>query len=381
MKVFDHSLLDSLRIGSSLARDINKLDEARQIWMQSLQSAKAFQDQWSHASSFASQSAATQFLEAERQRTESIRKMLDPIAEIRKSMFPDSGVQRMLGEMTKSNFVSNEIGKIIQQASGFASANKAIQENQGATFAIAQQSAASFANNISQVMKTYEDTQKKWFIPAELTASIKTLGDLQGQFGKLTLPVMDWSSAATLSKMLGQAGIEAQLASLGIDSDGTLKEEAFAGFTRRGGLDLMALLSFILAILVPIYQELSSRDWQQQVDRKLDGQQLLLESQVKTLDALSKLVEKALVQEVKRAEARFVVLDRVAIVRASPRSGSPTIGKLLPREVVRPIAEQGKWIQFEYYHWLRQEYQTGWALKKYFQRINAPIGKAPDSIE
>jgi hypothetical protein len=40
--------------------------------------------------------------------------------------------------------------------------------------------------------------------------------------------------------------------------------------------------------------------------------------------------------------------------------------------VVRPIAEDGKWIQFEYYHWLHQEYRTGWALKKYFQRVARP---------
>jgi hypothetical protein len=33
------------------------------------------------------------------------------------------------------------------------------------------------------------------------------------------------------------------------------------------------------------------------------------------------------------------------------------------------MSEDGKWIEFEYYHWLHQEYRTGWALKKYFQRV------------
>jgi hypothetical protein len=90
------------------------------------------------------------------------------------------------------------------------------------------------------------------------------------------------------------------------------------------------------------------------------------------IEALSKLVEKALVHEAEPQEQRFVVRDRVALVRSRPESGSSVVGKLFPQEVVRPIAEDGKWIQFEYYHWLHQEYRTGWALKKYFQRVARP---------
>lgn len=91
--------------------------------------------------------------------------------------------------------------------------------------------------------------------------------------------------------------------------------------------------------------------------------------------ALTKLVETALVQEAKRREERFVVLDRVVVVRSKPEHGSVVEGKLLPREVVRPISESGKWIEFEYFHWLHKEHRTGWALKKYFQRVPAPREK------
>ena len=59
----------------------------------------------------------------------------------------------------------------------------------------------------------------------------------------------------------------------------------------------------------------------------------------------------------------------MAVVRSKPEHGSAVVGKLLPQEVVRPLSEDGKWIEFEYYHWLHQEYRTGWALKKYFQRV------------
>jgi len=82
------------------------------------------------------------------------------------------------------------------------------------------------------------------------------------------------------------------------------------------------------------------------------------------------------VQEAKRQVERFVVLDRVALVRFKPEHGSPVEGKLLPREVVRPISEGGKWIEFEYYHWLHKEHRTGWALKKYFQRVPTDFEKS-----
>lgn len=94
------------------------------------------------------------------------------------------------------------------------------------------------------------------------------------------------------------------------------------------------------------------------------------------IEALSKLVEKAVEQEAKRQEERLVVLDRVAAVRSKPEHGSAMLGKLLPREVARPISESGKWIEIEYYHWLHKEHRTGWVLKKYFQRVPANFGRS-----
>ena len=77
----------------------------------------------------------------------------------------------------------------------------------------------------------------------------------------------------------------------------------------------------------------------------------------------------AIEKETKRANDRFVVLDRVTTVRSDPENRSLIMSKLFPREVVKPLAEQGKWIQIEYYDWLRQQYHSGWALKKYFKRV------------
>lgn len=131
-------------------------------------------------------------------------------------------------------------------------------------------------------------------------------------------------------------------------------------------------------MLVPIYQEINSNQWQAATDKtlaeqtkKMEAHGDAMEGQRTMIEALTKLVENALMQESKRQEERFVVLERVTTVRSKPEHGEAVEGKLLPREVVRPISERGKWIEFGYYHWLHKEYRTGWALKKYFQRVPA----------
>lgn len=382
MKVLKQSSHDTVIGSRGLASAIREMEEERQVWAQSLQPTSFIADQFCNLTESSSYSHAVQMTKQlhnmEWQRAESIRTMFAPIVDIRKNLMMGSGVNMMLENFARPMFLSDELARMAKEASGFGSAMKAMQESMQASFVHAQQTiaATTISSTFSQVIKTYEDAQKFWTVPSGLIESVGALKAMQDQIGRLTLPVMDWTSAAALATVLGPKGIEAQLEALGIGPDGTITEEALQegaqgiGLSRKT-LELMALLSFILALLVPIYQEISSRDWQQQTDKKLDAQGLTLKVQAKRLEALSLLVEKAFVQEAKRADGRFVVLDRVAIVRVKPRHGSTVVGNLLPRETVKPIASQGKWIQIEYYHWLRQEYQTGWALKKYFKRVPA----------
>ena len=380
MKAFDRSNLDAVLGGSRLASDIRRMEEAQRVWSRSLEPMNTIADQLgklTESNSIAIQ-MAKQFQNMEAQRLASIKKMLDPLADIRKVLMFDSSVNRMREDFARPKLVSDELAKLVKDNSHIGSAVRAMQDSMKSSLAHAQDAiaAASITSTFSRVMKSYEKAQKRWVIPAELVDSVGALKAMQDQVGKLTLPAIDWASAATLATMLGPTGIAAQLATLGIGPDGSLAEDAVLpeqpgiGISRRA-LELMALLSFILAVLVPIYQELSSREWQQQTDRKLEAQSVMMETQAKRVEALSRLVEKALVQEAKRVDGRFVVLDRVAVVRSEAEHGSAVVGKLLPREVVKPVSEQGKWIQFEYYHWLMQEYQTGWALKKYFKRVPA----------
>ncbi len=364
------------------------MEEAQRSWIKNLQPISALSEQTRLLTepTLAAAKMAEEFQRAERQQLDHIRTMLDPIANIRKGLMLDSSYRKLMEEMERPSFLSVELERAAREASRFDHVAKAMQESMQSSFSHAQEMLAetSIAGSLAQTMNAFKEAERRWSVPAELVDSIGPLKAMQEQFGRLALPVVDFASASTLARLLGPEGIEAQLAALGIAPDGELSEEALApleagiGLSRKT-LELMGLLSFIFAFLIPIYQELSSREWQKQTDERLEAQRLLLEVQAKQLESLSRLVEKALVQEARRNEQRFVVLDRVATVRRKPEHGAPVEGKLFPREVVKPISEEGEWIQFEYFHWLLQRHQTGWALKKYFKRI--PASHNEDGLE
>lgn len=365
---------------NSLVNELSRLAEERTKWLSATLASQSIAEQINKqmgANSAAIQ-MAQQMYDARKVHEESIRKMLDPLESIRASLLNDGAIQRMMEEVRKPVTASEHFATLIEKVTGTRSQlslafSRAEESMERARRVMAE---TSGSNSFQQMMKGFEEANKRWTVPPALIDAMAPLQAWQEQIGKLTLPVMDVASAATLANMLGREGIEAQLAALGINPDGSLnapfaadKDEQGIGLSRKS-LELITLLSFILAILVPIYQEISSAKWQAATEEKLSKQAEALETQRKLIESLVTLVEKALVDEAKQQETRLVVRERVALVRSSPTGG--VVGKLFPREVVRPIAEDGKWIQFEYYHWLHQEYRTGWALKKYFQRVAGP---------
>ena len=378
MRTYNHFTLVDLIGTSGITKELRRMEEAQQSWAKMLNpigSIGAMARDLLESNSLASQ-AVKHLHELERQKSESIAKMLNLLADIRNSLMPDSGIKGLLADLARPKQLSEEFSEMANVASSYSIAMEAMQGSIQASLAHAEKTFAAnaIADSFVQVMKSFQEEHKRWTVPAELIDSVGALKAMQNQIGSLSLPVIDWASAAALTRVLGREGIAAQLAALGISLDGTLSPEALQGEEQgiglnRKSMELLTLLGFILTILFFIYQEQSSGKWQQHVDSKFDAQQNTLEAQAKQLEALSTLVEKALVKEAKRSDTRFVVLDRVTTVRSKPQHGATVTGKLLPREVVKLVAEQGKWIEFEYYHWLRQEYQMGWALKKYLERV------------
>lgn len=376
---------DQLGISGTLANELRRMQDARLGWLKHLQPYLGIVEEVHrinkvtnsalHVGQLAALQNAKQLLDQQ----EHIKRMLDPIADIRKQYAIDPNLQRVIDVATKPAWLNDELARTSKAASQ-VSALAAMEEGMQASLRHAREALAttSAPSQIAQLMKSFQDVHKHWEVPKGLVESVGAVKALQESVGRLTMPVIDWSSAATLAKLLGEEGIEAQLAALGIQADGTLLEageetteqENGIGLSRKT-MELMALLSFIATFLIPYLQELSSDKWQGKIDSELSVHRQLLEKQGQQLMALSKLVEKAIEKEAKRENDRFVVLDRMTTVRSDPENGSSIVGKLFPREVVRPLAEQGKWIQIEYYDWLRQQDYRGWALKKYFKRVPA----------
>ena len=366
---------------SHLIAEFRRMEQERSSWKNAMVEASRYKN---HVKSLlghdyaAIQTAKQMYDVHKKSQEESIRKMLDPLASIRSSLLGDTSLQRMIDEFSKpaaaSDHFKNLTDQVLRPSAYLHSLNLGVESSMEQARKLLSET--SVASGLQQVMKSFEEANKHWAVPPALLESMSPLKAWQEQVGKLSLPVMDWGSAASRAKLLGREGIESQLAALGINPDGSLNanfvaQEEGIGLSRKA-LELMALVSFILVFLIPAYQEYSSAQWQASTDKKLDAQADALEVQRKVIEALTKLVENALVQETKRQEERFVVRDRVAVVRFKPEHGSSVVGKLLPQEVVRPVSEDGKWIEIEYYHWLHQEYRTGWALKKYFQRVARP---------
>ncbi|GAB1392971.1 hypothetical protein MASR1M60_11340 [Rhodocyclaceae bacterium] len=365
-----------------LNTELRKIEQERSRWMNAMIDERGLADQIDKlmgANSAAAQ-YAQQMFDAQKAQEESIRKMLDPLENIRSSLLNDSSIQRMMDELTQPAFASDHFTKLIDQVSGPASQLGTLYPHAEDSLEQARRmlAEASLGDSLQQMMKSFGDANKRWVVPATLIDAIAPLQAWQDQLGKLSLPVMDIASAATLASLLGREGIEAQLAALGINPDGSLnvqfeqKKNEGDISNRHWFFNPSNLLNIILALLLFAYQEHSSSRWQAATDERLAKQSEALEIQRNMIKSLAKLVEKALVHEAKQQEQRFVVMERVTLVRSGPESGASVLAKLLPQEVVRPISEEGKWIQFEYYHWFHREYRTGWALKKYFQRVARP---------
>jgi hypothetical protein len=352
MKVSELTRLQELLNGNSVVAQIARLEHERSSWMNSLSTTRSLAEQYAKLVDHDSTAVriAKQVQDAQKVHDQSIRKMLDPLAGIRADFLADDSFAFLRSFQMKKMAAVEHAQKLMADA--------------------------SVSTGLQQMMKSFDEVNKHWAVPNALMEAMRPLNALQDQLGRLNLPIIDLASAATLAKVLGQEGIESQLAALGINPDGSHSfdfedKDAGIGLSRKT-MELLALISFILAVLVPIYQEYSSAQWQAETTKSLKLNSGELENQRKMIESLTKLVEKALIQETKTQEERFVVRDRVAVVRANPEHGATVVGKLLPQEVVRPISEDGKWIEFEYYHWLHQEYRTGWALKKYFQRVARP---------
>lgn len=400
-------------MGSTLAREMARIEEERSSWRKALietdlvgkqvrelaansvyaKMAKELKALRSPARSIAKQyedllgsssaigSAYKAWQESERLRMEQMRKMFDPMAEIRKSVLGDTSTQQLIKELADGSSLRSQMKAMTEQALGIGSVAKMlaqqVEDSRAKTKKLLE--GLSVGSSIQSYLKDFEHINKQWKVPNEVLGIVGSFKELQDLLGKVALPTIDWGSAAALAKALGPEGIQEQLALLGIEPDGSMHEYAEQpekGLLSRKQADAIALVSLLLGILFFLYQEISSQQDKAKTEAFQTQTTTTLQVQTQQIQNLTVLIEKALVQAAQAPDERFVVRERITTVRSKPEHGSSVQGKLMPNEVVRAIDKDGKWVEVEYYHWLREEYRTGWVLKKYLERVPANYAKA-----
>ena len=335
------------------------------------------------AAESAAGSAHNAWRESERVQMEQMRQLLDPIADIRKRLLGDAAPLQIIKDLAAGQLSANYVKDVLDRAKGLGSASKMLAQHAEDSRAQIQKLLGSLGadSGIQSYLKDFEHVNKHWKVPNEVSNLVGSFKEVERQLGlgKVTLPTIDWASAGTLVKLIGEQGLQDQLAHLGIGPDGDLHQPAGLlekGIFSRKKSDVLALLSLFLSILFFTHQELSSRSDKAKTEAFQTQATISLETQTQQLQSLSLLIGQALLKAGQEPEERFVVRTRATTVRTRPEHGSSVEGKLLPNEVVRAVGEDGKWIEIEYYHWLREEYRIGWALKKYFERVPANHSKS-----
>lgn len=402
-------------VGSTLAREMARIEEERSSWRKALidtdligkqvrelagnsvyaQMAKELKDLQSPPISLTQQykdtletssaigSTFKAWQDSERAQREQMRKMFEPMADIRKSVLGDTITQQLIKELTGGSSIQNQMKAMTEQALGIGSVAKMLaqqaEESRSQTKKLLE--GLGVGSSIQSYLKDFEHINKQWKVPTEVLGLMGSIKELQEQLGlgKVALPTIDWGSAAALARAMGQEGIQEQLALLGIESDGSMHQ--MAGLPEKGILskkqaDVITLISFLLIFVIFFYQKYSSSLQQAKTDAFQAQTVAMLQVQAQQIQNLTTLIEKTLVQAAQEPEERLVVRERIATVRSRPEHGSAIEGQLMPNEVVRKIDKDSKWVEVKYYHWLHEEYRTGWVLKKYLERVPANYAKA-----
>jgi hypothetical protein len=385
-------------VGGTLAREMARLNDEQASWRKAMSATEAITKQFrdlavgSAFSQVADQMKALQWPatalaerykdlvspgaavgsafraweESERTRLEQMRKMFDPMAALRTSVLGDSGTQKLIKDLVEQSSGVGSIAKLLAQQA--EASRERMKDLIGPD------------SGVQHYFRDFERINRQWTVPSEVVGIVGSLKGIHEQFGRVTLPTIDWGSAAALATALGSEGIQHQLALLGIESDGSMQQSATTpekGILSRKQNEVATLLSLLLGILFFIYQEYSNRLQQASTEAFQKQATATLQAQANQIQSLTLLIEQALVQAAQTPDERLVVRGRPATVRSKPRHGAGVEGQLMPNEVVREISRDGKWIEVEYYHWLHEEYRTGWVLKKYLERVPANYPNRP----
>lgn len=187
--------------------------------------------------------------EAERIQNEQMRRMLDPLDGIRKSLLVDDTTQKLIKELTAVSSIPNQIKQLADQVTGIGSLAKMLAQQAEESRKQHRRLLDSVAggSSIQSYLKEFEAINKQWVVPNEVLGIVSSFKKIQEQLGRVALPTIDWGSAGALARVLGSEGIKEQLALLGIEPDGMMylpAEIPEKGLLSRKQSDVVALEHF-----------------------------------------------------------------------------------------------------------------------------------------
>lgn len=258
--------------------------------------AKQYQDLFGPSS--ATGSAYKAWQESERLKMEQMRRMFDPMEDVRRSVLRDTATQQLIKELTDGSSMRSQIKTIADQTLGIGSVAKMLaqqaEDSQAQTKKLFEN--LGVGSSIQSYLKDFGHINKQWKVPNEVLGIVGTFKELQHQLGKVALPTIDWGSAAALALALGPEGIQEQLALLGIKPDGSMHEHAEKperGLLSRKQSDVIALVSLLLGILFFLYQEISSQQDKAKTEAFHTQTTATLQVQTQQIQSLTSLIEKA----------------------------------------------------------------------------------------
>jgi len=407
------STLSSMVGIDSIAKELAKASSWHNEIERSLRPTLAIQEQLqqvknslsasAYASEYLASNSVTKMLEQQERR---MRDTIEPLARLRAESIWEHEFAQILTSAQSSLSLKNYAQTITDtEFSAMESVRKAYDGINGTARSIMDSLDADRLAVIDAARKPYASLVEAFTLENSSVKELREMMDGSSWMKQLKMPIIDAASAAAVAKTWGLEGALREISSLGLDAQ-TMQAFA-ASFSSAGNVDAwrateddndgdsqgatkafrrlspemwLSIFSVLLAILVPIWQKMDSDATEARLTAEVKGVSTQLDDHEKKsaerLEALTRLVDRMMEQSTNKAagEVHFVVRSRVALIRAVGKSGSHIVAEVFPNQVVIQVSESGKWIEVRYFDWNAQEERTGWALKKYFTRVN--VGSA-----
>ncbi len=405
--------LSSLTGVDSIVRELARATRWRDELERSLRPTLAIQAQIEQIKNSLSASAyARDYLAANsvanmlEQQQRLVRDAIGPLAQLRAESIWERERAQILA-FSQSSISLQSYAKTIAdtQFSAMEAARKAYESINGTAKSIMDSLDAERRAKIDAASRPYASLVESLTRESASAKALRDIVDGASWIKQLKMPIIDAASAAAVAKTWGMEGALREIRSMGLDAQ-AMKAFAttFAGMGEVGAWEAdddagdkpgaakaprrlspemwLSIFSVLLAILVPIWQKMDSDATEARLTAEIKGASVQLDDHekrtVERLDALTRMVDRMMEQSAAKAvgEVDFVVRSRVALIRAAGKSGSHVVAEVFPNQVVKLVSENGKWIEVSYFDWNAQEERSGWALKKYFLRVNVSVTAA-----